>query len=75
MTVVCPLLEELHIELKEETLDLKDVIGMAAARASKGAKLKSVRIVQGSYTRADVLELKKHVLHVRLRSRVRWDRR
>jgi hypothetical protein len=70
-TVVCPQLEELHIELKEETLDLKDVIEMAAARASKGAKLKSVKIVQGSYTQTDVLELKKYVLHVEL---VRWDR-
>ena len=63
-TVVCPQLEELHIELMGETLDLKDVIGMAAARASKGAKFKSVRIVQSRYTRTDVLELKKYVLHV-----------
>ena len=64
--VVCPKLEELSIQLHQETLDLKDVIGMAAARASKGANLKSVRIDQGSYTRADVLKLKKHVLHLEL---------
>jgi hypothetical protein len=37
---------------------------MAAARASRGAKLKSVTILRGNYVRADVLELKKHVFHV-----------
>ena len=62
--VVCPKLEELHLELRQENLDLKDVIGMATARASRGAKLKSVTILRGNYVRADVLELKKHVFHV-----------
>jgi hypothetical protein len=61
---VCPKLEKLSIEHPEEALDLKDVIGMAAARASRGAKLKFVRITQGSCMRTDALELKKHALHV-----------
>ena len=45
--VVCPELEELVLVLRVngETLDIKNVIEMAAARASRGAKLKSVRIV------------------------------
>jgi hypothetical protein len=62
--VVCPKLEDLWIQLYEETLDLKDVIGMAVARASRGAKLKSITIHQDNYVRTDVLELRKHVLHV-----------
>ena len=59
--VVCPKLEELVIE-GGETLDVKNIIEMAGARASRGAKLKSVRI-NGPYkfVRLDVLELKKHV--------------
>ena len=45
--VVCPELEELVLELRPdtETLDFKNVADMAAARASRGAKLKSVRIM------------------------------
>jgi hypothetical protein len=43
--VVCPELEELIIVLNGGTLDMKSVIGVAAARASRGAKLKSVRII------------------------------
>jgi hypothetical protein len=62
--VVCPKLKKLWIELPEETLDLKDFVGMAAARASRGAKLKSVTIRQNSYVRTDVLELRKHVSRV-----------
>jgi hypothetical protein len=62
--VVCPKLEELVIE-HMEMVDIKNIIRMAAARASRGAKLKSVRIVsQGGFVQIDVLELKKHVLHV-----------
>ena len=62
--VVCPKLKKLWIELHEETLDLKGFVGMAAARASRGAKLKSVTIRQNSYVRTDVLELRKHVSRV-----------
>ena len=66
--VVCPKLEELEIEYRE-TLDINDIIGMAAARASRGAKLKSVKITycdRSAYSQLDVLELKRHVLHVEL---------
>jgi hypothetical protein len=65
--LVCPKLEELTLVLHNdgEIFDIKRVIGMAAARASKGAKLKSVRIFgQDEFGWADVLELEKHVLHV-----------
>ena len=65
--VVCPELEELVLVLRRngETLDIKDVTDMAAGRASRGAKLKSVRIVsQGKFTKIDMLELEKHVLHM-----------
>ena len=68
-TVVCPELEELTIMLDGGTLDVRSVIGVAAARASRGMKLKSVKIVgqdvgQDKLARIDVLELKKHVLNV-----------
>jgi hypothetical protein len=65
--VVCPKLEVLVLVLRRnrETLDIKDVIEMAAGRASRGAKLKSVRIVsQGKFMKTDVLGLEKHVLHM-----------
>jgi hypothetical protein len=63
--VVCPKLEELVIVLDWIPLDMESVIGVVAARASRGANLKSVRIIgQHKFERADVLELKKHVLHV-----------
>ena len=63
--IVCPKLETLVIVLNGTTLDMKMVIGVAAARASGGAKLKSVRIPgRNKLVRADVLELKKHVFHV-----------
>lgn len=65
---ICPKLEELVIE-HEGTLSTEDLIGMAAARESSGAKLKSVRIVTQwpgtACPRAGVLELEKHVLRVR----------
>jgi hypothetical protein len=66
-TVVCPKLEELVIILRSwETFDMKSVIGVAAARASGGTKLKSVRIVGKSdkFGQTDVLELKEHVVYV-----------
>jgi hypothetical protein len=62
--VICPKLEELVV-LDGMALDMKNVIGVAAARASEGMKLKSVRIFgQDKFVRTDVLELKKHVFHV-----------
>jgi hypothetical protein len=65
--VVCPKLEELVLVLRldGETLDIKNVIEMAASRASRGAKLKSIRIVSRDESiRINVLELRKHVSHV-----------
>jgi hypothetical protein len=63
--MVCPKLEELVIVLDKETLDMKSVIGVVTARASRGAKFRSVRIVgQDQPVRTDVLELEKHVLDV-----------
>ena len=64
--VVCPQLEELAIEHRRR-FDMKDIVRTVAARASRGAKLKTVRIVTWDKTMippADLLELKKHVLHV-----------
>jgi hypothetical protein len=66
--VVCPRLEELVLvlHLKGETLDIKNVIEMAAARASSGVKLRTVGIVSGQdeLDLVDVLELGKHVWEV-----------
>jgi hypothetical protein len=65
--VVCPKLEKLVLLLESrETFDMKSIIGVAAARASGGTKLKSVRIVSNwdAFKRTDVLELEQHVLHV-----------
>ena len=59
--VVCPKLEELEIDRP----DVEIITRMAAERKSRGARLKLVRIVSHSRSaEADVLELKKHVLHV-----------
>ena len=67
--VVCPELEELILVscVNREALDMKDVVEMAAARASRGVKLKSVRIVGDdkiAETEAFALELKEYVLRV-----------
>ena len=64
--VVCPRLEMLIIE-HDGTFDIKDVVEMTAARASAGAKLKTVRIFplpKTASSRLDLSELKEHVLHV-----------
>ena len=66
--VVCPELEELVLVLRldREALDIDGIVEMAAARASRGAKLKSVRIVSHDEAmRTDALELKKHVSRVK----------
>ena len=63
--VACPELEDLVIVLNGMTLDMTSVIGVMAARASRGSKLKSIRIVGPEFMRTDLLEqLKKHVLRV-----------
>ena len=59
--VVCPELEDIVIVFStaREIFDIKGVIGMVAARASRGAKLTSIRIVSDrKFARADVSELK-----------------
>jgi hypothetical protein len=65
--VVCPRLEEVVLELRcdGETLNIKNVAEMAAARASKGAKLKSVRIFgHDESMQIDASKLRKHTLRV-----------
>ena len=66
--VVCPKLEELVFILcaDREDFDTKAVIAMGIARASRGAKLRTVRIVErrGRVDPKDVVELRKHALHV-----------
>ena len=67
--MVCPKLEKLIIDHRD-SLEIKDVIGMAAARESRGAKLKFVMIIswdRSVYAQSDVLELKKHVLRVEVK--------
>ena len=64
--LACPKLEELvlRINMKGE-FDIWSVIGMAAARARWGVKLKSIRISRrGKFAPEDMLELGKHALHV-----------
>ena len=47
------------------TLDMKNVIGVAAARALRGSTLNFVRIRrQEEPEQVDVLELEKYILHV-----------
>jgi hypothetical protein len=62
--VVCPKLEGLVIVLDGMPIDMTSVIGVVAARASRGAKLKFIRIIGRKSVRTEVLELKKHVPHV-----------
>jgi len=67
--VVCPRLEELVID-HWETFAIENIVGMAAARASKGAELKTVRIIillGAVYPQLDTSELEKHVSHVEFR--------
>ena len=63
--VVCPNLEELVFfpSVHEEALDVRSFTGMAAARALRGAKLKSIRIFTHE-VEFGVSELKRHALHV-----------
>ena len=66
--VICPELEELVLVpcLGGEELDISRVARMAAARASRGAKLRSIRIVShDGALKTKALKLKKHVLRVK----------
>ena len=65
--VVCPKLEELVLVLyPHETMShIRSVIEVAAARASRGEKLRTFRIIGGRGTaNVDVSELRKHVRNV-----------
>ena len=68
--VACPKLEGLVLEFyfSRAEVDIKSLIGMAAARASRGAKLRSIRVVDGRdeprLDPAGALELRKHAWHV-----------
>jgi len=62
--LVCPKLEEIIIEHRG-AFGIESILGVAAARASRGAKLKLVRIIsRGGLVEIDVSELRKHVSHV-----------
>ena len=66
---LCPKLQELVLipHAGKEALDIECVIDMAAARALRGAKLRTVRIIdeQDELDLGSVLELRKYVLHVK----------
>jgi len=64
--MVCPKLEELILESPDGAFDVKSVIKMVAARAWKGRKLGTIRIVdgRGGPDPGVMSELKKHVSHV-----------
>ena len=66
--VPCPELEEIVLVPRTDTeeIDVKSMTKIAAARAPKGAKLKTIRIVGGGdkLNLGDVLELRKHVSNV-----------
>ena len=71
--VVCPKLEELVFVLGSNrvTFDITSVVRMAAARALRGAKLGTVRVVDGDGRAGlDVSELRKHVSYVEYRPRL-----
>jgi len=72
--VVCPELEELVFVLRSGggVFDLEDIIKMAEARASRGRKLKIIRIIHRGYEPdpEGMLELRKHVMHMEYNYRV-----
>ena len=66
--VICPKLEELIIEHWVK-FDIKCIMRAVAARASRGAKLETLRIVlrgSAAVSQLDKMELEKHVSHVQL---------
>ena len=73
--LACPELEEIVIgfHYDSENFDIEDFAGMAAARAARGAKLKSVRIItHDEAVEASALGLEEHVLRVRCGPDVSW---
>ena len=61
-------MEELIVVLRSHgnTFDIKSIISVAAVRASRGKKLRTVRIVDGwgELDQKGMLELKKPIFHV-----------
>ena len=72
--VVCPKLEELVFVLRTDTeeFDTERVIETVAARASRGTKLRTIRIVGGQHrpSPGDLSKLRKHVPQVEYSSEV-----
>jgi len=66
--VPCPKLEEIILVSRTDArdIDIKSMTKIAAARASRGAKLRTIRITRGKdkLDLGDVLELRKHVSNV-----------
>lgn len=64
--LTCPKLEELHLCFgRKGVFYIETVVGMAVARASRGAKLRSVRVVNPEkFAPLDLSELRKHVSEV-----------
>ena len=64
--LICPKLEKLELNIvTEKGFDVRSLISMAAARASRGAKLESVRIISRvELVPMVLLELREHVLYV-----------
>ncbi|KAF9789194.1 hypothetical protein BJ322DRAFT_1041462 [Thelephora terrestris] len=66
--VVCPRLEGLSLTpcRNEEKSAIQSMIRMAASRASRGAKLETIKIMRarGKFDLEDVLELEEHVLRM-----------
>ena len=65
--VICPRLEELVLDLRVhgKKFDIQALIGIAGVRASRGTKLKSVRIAsRDKSVQSCVLKLEQHVPHV-----------
>ena len=63
---ICPKLEELVLRTGwVDVFEVESMVGMAAARASRGAKLKSVRVLNlGEFELVDMSDLCNHVLDV-----------
>ena len=70
--MVCPKLEKIILVLPfEETFDVTNTIEMAAARASRGKKLRTIGVIDGrGGAELDVSELRKHVWNVEYRHEV-----
>jgi len=72
-SMACPNLEEFVLDpnVDGEKFDIQSVIGQAARRASRGARLKSVRIVSwDTSVQTSALKLEEYVSHVECSPRV-----